>query len=248
MALLALFFYTNQRETELTRYEQDLKAFRAAHGDTAELLQEPVEATLNDLRVFQENPLFAKMPPDLQTYVNNSVKEATAYVQYSRAVNSYLLKEDLPRSPRRARSLEVLDRMEVVPARFPVPAGYQEAWQGTEAVRRIRDWPDEIKIMRREVAKALAQIKGLRQGAAKLKDENWGTPSERLELRRLLSAKEEDFKYREGNFQTIPGTQVTFSDVGEVDVVREEWRLWLRDRADRQVNLEEINKGAGKGK
>jgi hypothetical protein len=140
----------------------------------------------------------------------------------------------------------VLDRMEAVPGMIPVPAAYQKAWETAPNLRWFRDWPDEIQVMRREVAVALAKMKELRDEAAKLKDENWGSPLDRRKLREKFSTKERDFKYREGNFQNIPDSQVTYNDVAEFEPVHEQWQLWLRDRRDPLVNLDEFNKAAGK--
>ena len=124
---------------------------------------------------------------------------------------------------------------------LPVPPEYQKAWEGASALRWFRDWPEETQVMRREVARALAQIKELRDGAAKLKDENWvASKRQRDDLRELLKTKEKDFKYREGNFQNVPDSQVTYNDVAEFDTVHDQWQLWLRDRADPQVKLDAI--------
>jgi GTPase SAR1 family protein len=242
MVLLALFFLSTRQESELVRFERDLQAFRASHSDgTAERLQEPLDKSIRDLKAFKDNPLFAKMPTDQQQYVDDLLKEAVAYTQYTKAVNDYLRQQDLPRWPRKARSLAVLDRMEAVPALLPVPPEYQKAWEGASALRWFRDWPEETQVMRREVARALAQIKELRDGAAKLKDENWvASKRQREDLRDLLKTKEKDFKYRVGNFQNVPDSQVTYNDVAEFDTVHDQWQLWLRDRADPQVKLDAI--------
>jgi GTPase SAR1 family protein len=243
LALLGLFFLASRHEADYARYQRDLKAFRLDHNDgSAVRLQEPVDKTIRELKAFKDSALFYQIPTDEQEFIDDFLKEALVYEKYSKAVNDYLRKHDLPRWPRKARSAAVLDEMEAVPAQFPVPTQYQKAWADTEGVRRFRDWPDEIQVMRHEVATALSQLKVLREGAAKLRDQNWGTPKERTELRQKLSAKEDNFRYKEGNFQNIPDSQVTYNDIAEFESVREEQRLWQRDRADMAVNLDEFNK------
>src|SRR5262249_30957201 len=159
MALLALFFLATQRETEISRFEKELKSFRSEHSDgTAERLKEPLERTIQDLRHYQGSPLFAKMPEDLKNYVVDYLKEAEAYQKYTREFKAYQDREIRRQSPRFAETEAELDKMEQALQKFPVPQDYRGTWQDTDVVRREREWRQDIEVMRREVAVAIKQL------------------------------------------------------------------------------------------
>ena len=229
MTLLALFFMATRRETGISRYEKELRAFRSAHSDgPAERLQEPLERTIQDLRHFRDSPLFAKMPEDLQKYVVDHLKEAEAYQKYTRDFKAYQDREIRRQSPRFAETEGELAKMEQALEKFPVPAEYRAAWQDTDVVRREREWRQDIEVMRREVSVAVKQLDDMIAKAQQREKED--SLTRRKKLLEDLQWQEKRSPYREGNRTLVPqSTRVTYADVMRFDPVSrryEEWKRW----------------------
>jgi GTPase SAR1 family protein len=250
MTLLGLFFLATQRETEIGRFEKDLRAFRAEHNETAaDRLKPPRERTLKELQHFKSSPLFEPMPEDLRTYVYDHIKELEAYEQYTRKFREFSDKYNLPAAPRFARTDTELDRTAEALQLFPVPQEYKMAWN--EARRRQEEWPKEIQAMRRHVSLAIDQFDKLQELADEYNTtevehlvklaKKYGTNNERLVRQKILSAIRvvvDNCPYLSSKpEERIPNTAIAYGAILRFDRVASKYNAWKEER--RRLPLEE---------
>jgi GTPase SAR1 family protein len=230
MTLLALFFLATQRETEITRFEKEIRSFRAVHSETpADRLKEPRDLTVKELKHFQQNPLFHKMPDELKDYVLDHLQELEAYDRFVRKFEDYRKKENLPTSPRDAQTDAELAKMALALELYPVPEAYKTKWEGTDAGRRERDWPAEIEVMQKQVKVAVEKFDKLIELAKKIPE------TDSIKGRQALVV---DINALLGNFpvlnnkpeQRVPGSRVTYGDILRFDRVNRVHAKWKDER------------------
>ncbi|HYV38473.1 MAG TPA: GTPase domain-containing protein [Gemmataceae bacterium] len=220
MVILALFFLATRYETEVERFEKDLKTYRAAHNENAVLrLREPVGKTIKELRAYRDNPQFAKMPPELQAYVVEHLQEAEAYEKFSQEWQAYIKAERLPEAPRFAHNDAELNAFRDVLKKYPVPEKYQSAWVDTNIARTQRLWRDEIEVMESEVKAAIKAFKDLEDLDSKAKDIDKYTGRQLKEFREQLEFKIKNWPYRADNLIALPNSRVTYSNIAQFETV-----------------------------
>jgi hypothetical protein len=240
MVVLGLFFLTTRHESEVERFEKDLKTYRSAHNENAVLrLREPVGKTIKELKAYRENPQFAKMPPELQAYVVEHLAEAEAYEKFSQEWNAYIKAERLPEAPRFAHNDIELNAFRELLKKFPVPEKYQSAWVDTNIARTQRLWRDEIEVMDGEVKAAMKAFAELEELDRKIKDRKKYTGAELDEFIDQLRFKDKNLPYHKDNKTTLPNSRVTYSNIAHFepvavliaryDVIREYYKLGGRD-------------------
>jgi GTPase SAR1 family protein len=233
MALLALFFVATQRETELGRLEKQIRSFRAEHSETpADRLKEPRDLTIKQLKHFQQDPLFDKMPEELRQFVAGHLQELETYDRYVRKFEEYRKKENLPTSPRDAQTDEELNKMAEALRQFPVPDKYKTEWEGTEAVRREHDWPAEIEAMRRHVKLATEKFDKLLKLAKDYRDyPDTGSIKGRRDILVEMNAILDNFPALNNKpEQRVPGSRVTYGDILRFDRVARKYAEWKEER------------------
>jgi GTPase SAR1 family protein len=229
MTLLALFFLATQRETEISRFEKEIRGFRAVHNETpADRLKEPRQI-VKDLKHFQANPLFQRMPDELKDYVLDHLQELAAYDRFVRKFEDYRKKENLPTSPRDAQTDAELDKMALALEHCPVPDAYKTKWEGTDAMRREHDWPAEIEVMQKQVKVAVDKFDKLIELAKKIPetDSIKGRQTLVLEINALL----DNFPIVNNKpEQRVPGSRVTYGDILRFDRVARKHAEWKDER------------------
>jgi GTPase SAR1 family protein len=233
MTLLGLFFVATQRETEISRFEKEIRTFRAAHNESpADRLREPRDLALKELKSFVKNPLFDKMPEDLRQYVTGHVKELEAYDRYMRKFEEYRKKENLPTAPRDAQSDEELVKLAEALKLFPVPEEYKAAWEGTEAGRREREWPAEIEVMQRQVKVAVERFDKLAKLASDyINYPETGSIKGRKDILVEISATLDNFPLLAHRPEMrVPGSRVTYGDILRFERVARRYAEWKEQR------------------
>ena len=100
MVLLGLFFLQTRARRSCLRFEKEIKSFIFDQGDTAaERLRLPLGKTIKELQAFRDDPLFAKMPQELQKRIVDQLREAEAYDKFTREIQAFTKTERLPPSP-----------------------------------------------------------------------------------------------------------------------------------------------------
>jgi GTPase SAR1 family protein len=220
MVLLALFFLATQADTERGRFEKDLQSFLASRSDSAaERLHEPLGKTIEELKAFQDNPLFATLPPELQKPIADQLREAEAYDKFSKQFQAAVKAQRLRESPRFAQNEAELDDFRKVLQQHPVPAEYRAAWEDTDLARRQRRWRDEIEVMETEVKAAIKEFGELQELGAKIRDRKKYTGEQLDQFLEELKLKDKNLPYRKDNHAAVRNSRVTFSNVAQFDSV-----------------------------
>jgi hypothetical protein len=235
---LAFFFLAAQAETEMGRFEHDLRSYHGAHSDNvAERLREPVSKTIAELQTFRDDPLFTKMPPELQKQTLDQLREAEAYDKYAKQWQAAVKAAHLPEAPRLARSEPELDGFNKLLEQSPVPKEYRAAWEDTDLVRRQRRWKNEIEVMVSEVKAALKAIGELQELDAKIKDRKKYTGDQLDLFQEELKIKDKTLPYRADNHLAIRNSRVTYGDIAQFDSVAVQLARYEKIRQYHKLNM-----------
>jgi GTPase SAR1 family protein len=238
MAALAFFFLAAQAETEMGRFEHDLRSYHGAHSDNvAERLREPAGKTVAELQTFRDDPLFSKMPQELQKQTLDQLREAEAYDKYAKQWQAAVKAAHLPEAPRLARSEAELEGFHGLLEQYPVPEEYQTAWQDTDLVRRQRRWKNEIEVMQSEVKAALKAIDELQEIDAKIKDRKKFTGDQLDQFLEELKIKDKTLPYRTDNHLPIRNSRVTYADIALFDTVAVQLARYEKIRQYHKLNM-----------
>jgi GTPase SAR1 family protein len=219
MILLGLFFLAQREQSELERLERELRSYRSARGEGAERLHEPVGKTIAELREFRQNPLFDKMPVELQTYVDEHLHEAEAYEDFTKKFQVAVKQAGLRESPRFAKDEDELSAFGKQLKQMPIPPTYQAGWQNTEIARKQRQWADEIEVMQTETRAAIKSLNELFDLDAKIKDRRKYTGEQLDQFMEELKLRDRNMPYRADNNASVRKSRVTYANVAQFQPV-----------------------------
>jgi len=221
MVLLIGYFLGSRPDSQTAALENEIRAFRSSNDRPAMLYKEPVEGRIKLLKRVKSDADFPSLPGDLRDYVSATLDELEAYERY--------YKEFLDRvqDPRFARSLEALNQIEEGLRQLPLPPANETAWAQAPAGLRRRQWEQDIKLLRREVDKAVATLTDLIRRGRRLGDESISLGQYRR-LRDELLREDGRLPYRESERgRLLPGSEgLTYDNVLQFERVEALWRAW----------------------
>lgn len=109
-------------------------------------LTEPLQRKISELSDIRRNPDFERLPPDLQDFVSNRLRELSAYQEYKARL-------ERERPPSEMRTPEELNRLESrLRDSLGPPSEYQNEWTRTDAELLRQKWLGDISAIRNAVA------------------------------------------------------------------------------------------------
>jgi GTPase SAR1 family protein len=220
MSIAAFFFLAAQAQTEQGQLEKELRSYLSARGDTsADRLREPLGKSIAELQAFRDNPLFARIPEELQKQTLDQLHEADAYDKLFTKFQAGVKAQHLRDAPRFAQNEGELNDFRAFLEQHPIPQEYRATWDDTDLARRQRRWKDEIEVMESEVKAAVKAFGELQQLDMKLKDRKKYT-GEQLDLfLEEFKLKDKNLPYRKDNHAQVQNSRVTYSNVAQFEPV-----------------------------
>ncbi len=199
LGLMGLVFFTTRPDPQVQALENDINAVLPSKDlKPADRLKEPLDDKIKKLQKMQANPVFARLPADVQGAVQEFVDEAQDYRRFDRE-----FAEKVP-EPRYATGEADLDKIEDEMKELekkPLYAGYAAAWKETKPGKRFQEYRGDVQILRQEVAEAKQWFQEQKGECEVLKVEGKSIKLEldklQLDFEKLLLAKKQKSKEME---------------------------------------------------
>lgn len=143
LATLIAFLFMTRPSERVTTLNLDVEHLEARHQQLSAVSRhKDVQTKIDELARIDKDPAFTHLPPERQAYVQNLLKELTAYRQFEQALNQIT-------DPRDARDAAQLEASREKLRALQVPPEYADEWAGTPALERRRDRLEDIEIIER---------------------------------------------------------------------------------------------------
>jgi len=143
MLLAAGLFVVIRPNAEITSLESKIReAMPGQKGKSTDLLKEPLDKRVKDLDEIMANPVFDKVPSELQQEVKGALAEIGKYRELNKEFVEFV------KEPRYAKSDEDLVNIEKELDKIKLPDEYKDAWKETKLVKKEGQFRQDIDKLR----------------------------------------------------------------------------------------------------
>jgi hypothetical protein len=237
MGLLAAFLFLAQPDREAARLASEVTAIKERNeGPADKRLSGPLEDRIKKLAEIQANPEFAKLPRELQDYVQVSLRELQAYREHAARVSQAAGRFRALRLNEKEGKLPPLREKDLKDLRAELeslsPQGaYRTAWVQTEAERERQVLLRDVAALDDTVNAVLTKYETLVRDAEELLPKWDALPAKvaRAQARKFLERVKGDPEGRPPAEAVVPGSAgVTYGQVFRVPRVGDAFDRWAR--------------------